>query len=213
MGGYICSNCFVKISFSSSSFCLICNKHCVDGYTHPICRLRYVIDGCFVSLAYTGITRKLMYKYKFQPYLADLSGILGELFYEGIIQNESFYLVMDEKSIFVPIPLHRSKKAKRGYDQVTLLSKELSKKLGIRTVELIERNRRTNSQYTLTREERSKNLKDAFDVKKGIVPNASETIFLIDDVVTSGATFMSAAKTLKKAGYKKVYGLALAHGQ
>lgn len=154
-----------------------------------------------------------MYKYKFQPYLADLSGILGELFYEGIIQNESFYLVMDEKSIFVPIPLHRSKKAKRGYDQVTLLSKELSKKLGIRTVELIERNRRTNSQYTLTREERSKNLKDAFDVKKGIVPNASETIFLIDDVVTSGATFMSAAKTLKKAGYKKVYGLALAHGQ
>ena len=155
-----------------------------------------------------------MYKYKFQPYLFDLSTFLIDLFYEGIIQQEFFYKALGMNSIFVPIPLHKSKQRKRGYDQVVLLSKGMSEKLGVNTIEMLERVKKTHSQYGLGRNARLENVKDAFGVKKGMkLPEISDTLFLIDDVVTSGATFLSAASLLKKAGYKRVYGLALAHGQ
>ena len=214
IGSYICADCFVRISFASAPFCLACNKPSVDGLTHPGCRARYLIDGCFSSLSYTGVTRKLMYTYKFQPYLSDLSDILGELFYEGLIQSETFYKVFDKNSIFVPIPLHKARQRKRGYDQVVLLSNYLSKKLSARTVQLLERVKKTHSQYGLLREARMENVKDAFAIKSPAhLHDRSATIFLVDDVVTSGATFLSAARTLKKAGYRSVYGIALAHGK
>lgn len=213
VGNYICADCFVRISFASAPFCLVCNKASVDGLTHPGCRAKYLIDGCFSSLSYTGVTRKLMYTYKFQPYLSDLSGVLGELFYEGLIQSETFYKVFSENSIFVPIPLHRARQRKRGYDQVVLLSNYLSKKLGARTVQLLERVKKTHSQYGLLREARIENVKGAFGIRPAAhLQDISVAIFLVDDVVTSGATFMSAARALKKAGYKSVYGIALAHG-
>jgi competence protein ComFC len=191
----------------------VCNRASIDGLTHPRCVSVSAIDGCFVSLSYTGVVRKLLYTYKFQPYLSSLSDTLVDLFYEGIIQNESFYRAFSQESVFVPIPLHPSKLKSRGYDQVMLLSQKLSKRLGVRTVQILRRVLRTHSQYGLGREERMANVKDAFALTSGVAIDRKVTIFLVDDVVTSGATFLSAARSLKKAGYKRVYGLALAHGQ
>ena len=57
-------------------------------------------------------------------------------------------------------------------------------------------------------------VKKAFRIKENSKPIiAGKTVFLVDDVLTSGATLSEAAKVLKRGGAKAVFGLALAHGQ
>jgi predicted amidophosphoribosyltransferase len=67
----------------------------------------------------------------------------------------------------------------------------------------------------LSKEERRENIKGAFALKsdsKEKITHYSH-IFLIDDVTTSGATLREAARVLKQAGAKHVWGLTLAHGE
>src|SRR3990172_8974689 len=109
-GDYICANCFSFISFDVAMICLVCNKGSIDGLTHPGCRSQYAIDGAFCAVAYKGIVKKLIYNFKYKPYLADLKNSLVELFYESIIQNELFMRRIEQSSnesmVIIPIPLH-----------------------------------------------------------------------------------------------------------
>ncbi|MBI5045273.1 MAG: ComF family protein [Candidatus Levybacteria bacterium] len=190
----------------------MCGKASLNGLTHPGCLKRSGIDGIFPSLVYNNFCKKLIYQYKFRPFLSDLREVLGDLFYEGLLAHEELYRSYTKDSIFVPIPLHTSKKIQRGYNQVELLSKELSKRFGNPTLPMLKRVKNTLPQFGLDKRKRLENMKDAF-IFRGMKSDFGKTIFLIDDVVTSGATFVSATETLKKVGYKKVYGLALAHGE
>jgi len=120
---------------------------------------------------------------------------------------------LTKDSLFLPVPLHSEKMRKRGYNHAALLARGIGDKLGIKVTEELIRTRKTKSQFLLKKEEREENLLDAFALKNDaekVLRNA--TIFLIDDLVTTGATVKEAAKVLKKAGVKEVYGLTLAHG-
>ena len=211
-GGYLCPQCFSRISFDTRPFCLVCNKGSIDGLTHPRCQGKYVIDGCFASIVYQGVVKKLIYTFKYQPYLSDLQRTLIDLFYEGIIQKEVFYRALGEDSLLVPIPLHKNRLRKRDYNQVGLIASGLGDRLNRPVVPLLRRVKMTKLQFGLTRTERIANIKDAF-VVTGEKPVKDSTIFLIDDIVTSGATLLEAARVLKRTGYTRVYGLTLAHGQ
>jgi len=69
----------------------------------------------------------------------------------------------------------------------------------------------TSSQISLTKKERTENIKNSFSV---VNPEkiSGKTIILIDDIMTTGATISEAAKTLKNSGAKKVIGLVVARG-
>ncbi len=171
---------------------------------------RNSIDGIFASLVYRGLTKKLVYQFKFAPYLHTLSSLLVDLLYEGLIQQESFIKNSTKDFLFVPIPLHPGRQRERGYNQALILSQGLSKKLGVETRELLSKTKATSSQVGKTGVERRQNIKGIFTLVDEIPQDT--TIFLVDDVVTSGATLNEAAGVLKRAGAKAVYGIALAHG-
>jgi competence protein ComFC len=192
----------------------MCNRPSWNGLTHPKCLTKLGIDGSFSALAYNRVMKKLLFTYKFKPYVSDLHHILADLFYEGIIQNEQFMRMRLNDSMFMPIPLHAEKLRKRGYNHAALLTWEIGDRMGIKVMDELIRVRKTKSQFLLKKEDREKNLNEAFIIKDGageLVKN--KTIFLIDDLVTTGATLKEAAKVLKKAGASEVYGLTLAHGQ
>ena len=106
-----------------------------------------------------------------------------------------------------PIPLHRNRLRKRGYNHSEILAKGLSEKLGLKTLNLLERVRETKSQFGLKLDQRKKNIKGAFILNtKYLLP---DTVFLVDDILTTGSTLFEASYVLKKNGVKKVYGLAL----
>jgi ComF family protein len=209
-GDYLCPNCFVLLDFDVALICGICGKHAVSGLTHPKCMGRNSIDGIFASLVYRGLTKKLVYQFKFAPYLHTLSSLLVDLLYEGLIQQESFIKNSTKDFLFVPIPLHPGRQRERGYNQALILSQGLSKKLGVETRELLSKTKATSSQVGKTGVERRQNIKGIFTLVDEIPQDT--TIFLVDDVVTSGATLNEAAGVLKRAGAKAVYGIALAHG-
>lgn len=137
-----------------------------------------------------------------------------ELLYEGLIQKEEFMtsLQKSNQTYLVPVPLHKSKLKKRGYNQAQLLSQGISKKFNIPTVNILVRVKNTPSQVGLERKKRIENISGAFS----IVPNPSAdgsqypNIFLVDDVLTTGSTLLEAANVLKRNGAKKVWGIALA---
>jgi len=89
-GSYLCENCFAYLSFDAKSLCLLCDNPTFNNLTHPRCKRKYTIDGCFSALSYNRTMQKLIYNFKYKPYLNDLKNVLADLFYESIIQNEQF---------------------------------------------------------------------------------------------------------------------------
>jgi len=215
IGDYICSNCFSFISFDAEMICLVCNKGSIDGLTHPGCKTKYAIDGTFCAVAYKGIVKKLIYNFKYKPYLADLKKSLVELFCESIIQQEIFQKVYEFCPILIPIPLHAKRLRQRGYNHSKLLAEGLSKSLNLKLIEALQRTRETKSQFGLNLKERKENLKNAFTIIPNVPAFAKASageanILLVDDILTTGSTLLEAARILKKNGAKKVWGLTLA---
>lgn len=210
-GSYLCVNCFSYISFEDSYLCLVCNRASFDGLTHPGCKTRYTIDGAFSSISYKGVVKKLLYAFKYKPYLSDLNHILGDLFYEGIIQHEQFQKALELGPVLVPIPLHSSRLKQRGYNHAELLAKGLSQRLNLPVQNILKRTRKTQSQYGLKKKERIKNLAGAFAVQSDKQKEIRDKyIFLVDDILTTGSTLLETAKVLKKSGAEKVFGITLA---
>src|SRR4030042_3507479 len=210
-GDYICQNCFTFISFDVKPLCLVCDKPSFNNLTHPICKRKYSIAGCFAAIAYNKIAQKLIYNFKYKPYLTDLKKFLSELFVESIIQNENFMTQTQKGNwVFVPIPLFSSKLRKRGYNQSEILAKSLSEKFNFPVQNILKRTRDTKTQYKLKKEDREENMKNAFVLKNQNSKIKSQNIFLVDDIVTTGSTLKQAANILKRNGANKVFGLTLA---
>ena len=210
IGEYICANCFSFISFDVAMICLVCNRASIDGLTHPGCKAKYAIDGAFSAVSYKGIVKKLIYSFKYKPYLADLKKSLVELSYESIIQQEIFQQAYLSRPILVPIPLHQNRLRQRGYNHAKLLADGLSVKLTLPVLELLQRKKATKSQFGLKLKDRRENLKDAFTISPNSPIAQRPNILLVDDILTSGSTLLEAARILKKNGARKVWGLTLA---
>jgi ComF family protein len=100
--------------------------------------------------------------------------------------------------VIIPVPLHKNKKAKRGYNQSLLIAEGIGATLNIpASDDLLLRSRSTDSQTHKSREERISNMEEAFSVtKKGSL--TGKHILLCDDVLTTGATLEACALALLK---------------
>lgn len=102
----------------------------------------------------------------------------------------------------VPIPIHKSKYLKRGYNQAAEFARGLSDGLDIPLKEnLLERSISSISQIQKTRSERYENVKDVFQINEHSLLDG-KYIILVDDVLTTGATICEAGNLLIAAGAK-----------
>ena len=110
------------------------------------------------------------------------------------------------------IPLHRSKKRQRGFNEVHLICKHLNKLLNKEYKEdILARTKKTENMNRLTRLQRFENVEGAFEViDMKLVIN--KRILLIDDVLTTGATANACSNALMEAGAKSVNLLTFARG-
>lgn len=109
----------------------------------------------------------------------------------------------------VPVPLHRSRLRKRGYNQALELAKPLARSLGVPLLQdVLRRNRATNAQTELTAVQRRRNVRGAFAAHFDGVP--LEHVAVLDDVFTTGATLSECTRVLKRAGVRRVDVWALA---
>lgn len=112
--------------------------------------------------------------------------------------------------LLIPIPLYKRRFLERGYNQSALLAKGIAEAIGgSLTEDVLIRKRSTRSQTGLSHNERQQNVASAFSIKN---PEyiTDKPILLIDDVMTTGATMLSAAKVLHEAGTGSIHLATLA---
>lgn len=103
----------------------------------------------------------------------------------------------------LPLPLHRERLRRRGYDQALELARPLARSLNLPLADgLLQRNKPTSAQSRLDAAARTRNLRGAFRVLAGASMPAH--IVLIDDVMTTGASLHSAARVLLASGAQRV---------
>ncbi|MHC4841236.1 MAG: ComF family protein [Planctomycetota bacterium] len=118
--------------------------------------------------------------------------------------------VVDKIDVVIPIPLHILRHFRRGYNQ----SEELARALATRVkkpidTSILSRSGPTKRQARLSRAQRKANVKGVFNAE-GAAEIKDKSVLLVDDIMTTGATFASAAKALRAAGAKAVYGAVAA---
>ncbi len=104
----------------------------------------------------------------------------------------------------LPVPMHSSKRRKRGFNQSEMLAHHLCEKLDVPLeTNLLFQSKNTKSQHTLKYKQRLSNVKDAYKTKE--IQTDYKTLLLVDDVLTSGATLNECAKQLRINGVQNVY--------
>ena len=105
------------------------------------------------------------------------------------------------------VPLSKQRRRERGYDQSRLLAKELAKNLKLPYAGILEKPKSNQIQHALSFEQRWKNVKGVYRLKKNASADG-KTVLLCDDIITSGATMWEAAGVLLAHGAKAVYGVS-----
>jgi ComF family protein len=113
--------------------------------------------------------------------------------------------------LLIPVPVHRLRARRRGYDQAVLLASAAAGRLGVPWLSAVERTRDTTPQFELDRRERRSNVTGAFALRPGAAAQvAGRWAVLIDDVATTGATLAACAAPLYDAGAVAVSALTVA---
>ncbi len=157
------------------------------------------------------LVRTLIHELKFE-YMRTAARPLAELLIRYIKKCPPLTeFIKDTEAVILPIPLHVSREKVRGFNQAFNIGTILARHLGIHYYKgVLIKHASTEPQHELTREERLQNIQECFSIQNQKHING-RTVILIDDVVTTGATFAAAAKTVTQYGAKRVYALAVAH--
>ncbi|MBZ0265049.1 ComF family protein [bacterium] len=161
------------------------------------------LDSLIIGFAYNDTLRPIIHHYKFHNGTS-LANLLASKLADRLKElNLKF-----EDSVLIPVPDHPARRRERGYNPSELLAKALGEKIGvIHSSKLTVRYRYGHHQSLMTPDKREKLAKDAFQALPP--PNSDFRAVIVDDVIRTGATLNQLAKTLKKAGWKRVEGLVL----
>jgi ComF family protein len=113
--------------------------------------------------------------------------------------------------VVVPVPLHRWRLVRRGFNQALVLARPLCREHGLACrPEILVRRRYTRPQVGLDQASRRRNVAGAFMAppRHGRLLDQA-TVLLVDDVYTTGATLRECARTLLNAGAARVHALTL----
>ena len=146
-----------------------------------------------------GKIQQLIHELKYNGQ-QQVGNFIGNWLAEDILNSNRFKNI----DCIIPVPLHKKKFKKRGYNQLTTFGKSLSKILNIPLYEeLLQKKTAENSQTKLLRLERWKNVNELFFIVNHKVL-ANKHILLIDDIITTGATLEACYLALKKCENIKI---------
>ena len=200
---YICKSCWDQVEYIDRPYCEKC------GY--PLDSLSSLPDRVFSCAdcpdeTSFGKARSIAHYYDSAigeaiRLLKDngktiMAGKLAEIMAKGVHD----LLDVNDYDCIVPVPIHKKKLRKRGYNQMDLIGRKMSAKLGIPIdAQSLVKSVHTPPQRGLKARDRVQNIKDSFSV---IDPSkiAGKRVLLIDDVMTTGSTANECARVLLKEG-------------
>ena len=204
--GELCGDCWGCFDWIDGAHCAVCGYPFPDGYEPdanamcPVCAagkndLEYVRAAC----RYDDMSRSVMLPFKHG----------GRIKFARFMSRAMIWALRDvdiSPDIIMPVPLAARRLFHRGYNQATLLSREISRAYGAPIdFDSVHRKYRENMGHK-THAQRFENIRGVFRVAH---PDRvrGKKILLVDDVMTSGATFAELARVLRRAGADEVYGV------
>ncbi len=209
-GQLICPGCVKELSPVQPPVCKKCGKE-VESST---------IEYCYDC---TRHTRAFRQNFALLNYNEAASRSMSAIKYKGRREYLDFYsqaacrrfqraIRRISPDVMVPVPIHRSRRRVRGFNQAELLARGIGRQLGIPVCPKgLQRAKKTLPQKELNPQERLKNLQQAF--VPGVLPREARTVLLVDDIYTTGSTMEACACALKSMGVENVYGLTLCVGR
>ena len=208
---HICKKCRREIRYVKQPACMKCGKEIESGeeeYCMDCSSKERSFEKGFPLFNYVPPISDSIVRYKYgkrQEYA---------LFYAGEIVShfvDDFRLIGIDA--VVPVPIHKKKLMKRGYNQAGLIADEIGRLIGIRVIpDLILRSVDTKPQKELSDLQREKNLRSAFVINPDHKENLSGTILLVDDIYTTGSTIEACTRICLEYGAQKVYYTSVAIG-
>lgn len=187
--GQRCERCWRP---SRATWCEVCAE---GGSDAP------AFAGLRAAFRFEGDVRRAILEAKFRG----VTALLQPLAIEAAATVPEAWRV----DLVVPVPLHRGRERRRGFNQARLAAQHVAVALSLTPSEPLQRVAERAPQASLDAERRARNLEDAFAVRRQAEVSARR-LLVVDDVTTTGATLSEAARTLRNAGAEAVYGLALA---
>ncbi|HEY7189705.1 MAG TPA: ComF family protein [Vicinamibacterales bacterium] len=211
--GPVCASCWQSIPTLRPPLCRTCGGMLpswraisLHAERCPACRRRpgFVDSGRAVG-AYEGALREIVHTFKYEG-RRTIGARLGTL-----LRIAGQDLVCDARCA-IPVPLHPWRRVQRGFNQAA----DLAQALDLPVVHALWRSRSTSPQTGLTASARRRNVRRAFKVSPLLRRHmldayvTGQTVILVDDVWTTGATLNECARVLKEAGAKEVRALTVA---
>lgn len=193
----LCAGCHGDLPWLGAA-CVHCAAPLpATGHTCGDCQRRPPrFDRVLAPFRYGPPLDHLVQRLKFHQDLA-AGRLLGELMAERVLADR-----IPLPDCLLPVPLHPTRLAERGFNQALEIGRPIRKALGIPIApRLVRRVKATATQSLLPAARRAGNLRGAFAVAGGPVP---EHVAILDDVLTTGATTGELARVLKRAGVKTV---------
>ncbi|WP_425493493.1 ComF family protein [Marilutibacter chinensis] len=198
----LCAPCARALPWNRRA-CERCALPLPDGETGSNCgrclRRPPPLDACHAAFVYGFPLDRLLPRAKFHDDLAAghrLGGWMAAALAPALVTG-------GRPDAVVPVPLHRDRLRRRGYDQALELARPLAGRLGLPLHDgLLRRVRATRPQSRLDAAGRRRNLRAAFAVEAAAILPAH--VALVDDVMTTGATLHAAALALRRAGVARV---------
>lgn len=200
-GNYLCEDCKSTLEISS---------------VHQVQSTKYLKDLYFAVSYQSPLIKNLIQKFKYQPFIKELSKPLSSLIitHFQLLEQKPIFFYQPKTAasnfIIIPIPLERKRLKWRGFNQAEEIAKPLSKFLKIPlNNKVLMKIKPTPPQTELPKQERKINIKNTFLCQNQEIIRGKK-IILVDDLYTTGSTMEEAARVLKKAGAKEIIGVVVA---
>jgi ComF family protein len=214
-GEWWCENCLKKDFRGGQFSCPLCHLPTSAGRPCAVCAPHSFLDGVAAFYEYHdqkpigGLIKN--FKYQLATDIVSVWEVVSKLYLDLIFRQAIYF---NQSYLLLPIPLHYKREAERGFNQAQMIAETFLKFLPKSEFDVrhqvLSRIKNTPKQSQLSKEERQKNILGAFEYRG--LPLNNQSIILVDDVYTTGATMQECARVLKNNGAKAVYGLALARG-
>lgn len=205
-----CVKCYHKISYIKSPRCMKCGKQLDDEYKEycfDCVKKRHYYTRGIAVWSYQDSIKQSIYNFKYNNRRDN-----SKFYANEIIRIYGRMIKSWDVDVIIPIPIHKKRKQKRGFNQAELIAREISNitKIPLAT-DILVRNVNTKPQKELNDIERIKNLRDAFSVNP-TTQNIKKAL-LIDDIYTTGATIDMCSKLLRESGFREIYYVCVCTGK
>lgn len=204
----VCVDCLRNLPFILQPRCVRCGKEvenegdfcldCMDG--------NHIFENGRAVWKYEGKVSESILRFKYHNQRE-----YGETYAKWMVRCLGEWILRMKIDVIVPVPIHKSRMLKRGYNQAELIAVEMGELMNIPvSTDGVVRIKKTVPQKKLSVLERMRNMQHSFRVEKDVF--AGKNVLVIDDIYTTGITIDALSAVLMKKGAGKVYFAAVSQG-